>query len=95
MLTFDPTTVPLEQIPGLITAPAARLVAAPSHSGQHPTPETDQMLSPDEAAEMLRRTRRWLARNARRLPFAVFTSERRFVCSRAGIIEWLSDRKTP
>ena len=50
MLTFDPTTVPLEQIPGLITALAARLVAAPSHSAQRPTPETDQMLSPDEAA---------------------------------------------
>jgi hypothetical protein len=70
----------------LATAPLGATQAAPAQ-------EDDQMLSPDEAAELLKQPRRWLARNAQRLPFVRRISPRRFVCSRNGIIKWLATRR--
>ena len=52
----------------------------------------DEMLTPLEAAVMLKQTRRWLSRNRHRLPFVRPLSQRRFVCSKQGILKWLTRR---
>jgi hypothetical protein len=56
-------SIPREQIPAVIAALAARLLepaspAAPSAQDEGP------MLTPDEAATVLRRPRRWIYRNS-------------------------------
>jgi hypothetical protein len=53
----------------------------------------DEMLTPIEAAVILKQSRRWLTRNARRLPFVRRISERSFLCSKQGIAKWLASRK--
>ncbi len=64
--------------------PAAAVPAAP---------ETDRMLTPDEAAAILRRSRRWLYRNADRLPFVKRLSPKSILCSESGIRRWLATRR--
>jgi hypothetical protein len=49
--------------------------------------------TPDEAAVKLRRSKRWLYRNSKKLPFIRRISPRSFVCSEAGIQKWLAGRK--
>jgi hypothetical protein len=51
------------------------------------------MLTTEEAAALLRRSPRWLYRNAKRLPFVRRLSPRSMVHSRKGIERYLASRK--
>jgi hypothetical protein len=51
------------------------------------------MLTPAEAAEMLRRTPRWIYRNAKQLPFVKRISAKSMLCSEAGVRRWLAGRR--
>jgi hypothetical protein len=52
-------------------------------------PADDRMLLPAEAAALLRRKRRWIYRNADRLPFVRRISRKSLLCSENGIKRWL------
>jgi len=56
-------------------------------------PEEDRWLTPEEAAPILRRDRRWIYRNKRHLPFVKKISARSLLCSEAGIRRWIATRK--
>ena len=96
---FDPRTVPPEQIPAVMSTFAAWLAQLSARVLQDPTAATrlasvdDEVLTPEQACALLKQDRRWLSRNAHRLPFVRRISPRRFVCSRAGIVKWLAIRK--
>lgn len=55
--------------------------------------DDDRMLTPDEAAVMLRRSRPWIYRNAHRLPFVKRISRKSLLCSEAGMKQWLASRR--
>ena len=56
-------------------------------------PESDEMLTPVEAAEVLRKSPRWIYRHAATLPFVKRVSARSLLCSRSGLERWLERRK--
>jgi hypothetical protein len=58
-----------------------------------PQPEPDEMLTTEEAAAMLRRSPRWIYRNADKLPFVKHLSKRSMVHSRKGIERYLATRR--
>ena len=53
----------------------------------------DRMLSAEEAASILRRKRRWIYRNAHRLPFVRRLSARSMLHSKQGIERYLASRR--
>jgi predicted DNA-binding transcriptional regulator AlpA len=54
--------------------------------------EEDRMLTAKEAAELLRRSPRWLYRNRKKLSFVRQLSARSFLCSERAIKQWLDRR---
>lgn len=52
----------------------------------------DEMLKVEEAAALIRRTPRWIYRHADKLPFARRISRKALLCSRRGIMEWLTSK---
>jgi hypothetical protein len=92
----DITNLSRAQLAALLTAIAGRLAGEP----EPPTPSApkepeppDEMLTTEEAAAMLRRSSRWIYRNADRLPFVKHLSERSMVHSRKGIERYLATRR--
>jgi predicted DNA-binding transcriptional regulator AlpA len=91
----DINAVPRERIPALIAALAARLLEPA------PTPEpaeaavdgADKMLTAAEAAELLRRSVKWLYRRKGTLPFARRLSGRSWVYSEQGLRKWLARQR--
>jgi hypothetical protein len=72
-------------------------VLATAHERPHPRhhielPDADDLITTDEAAKLLRRSRRWLWRHKRKLPFIHEISPRSLLCSRRGIARWLAAR---
>jgi hypothetical protein len=53
-------------------------------------PDADDLITTDEAAKLLRRSRRWLYRHKRKLPFIHEISPRSLLCSKRGIANWLA-----
>lgn len=103
-IAIDPrlaATLPKAAISGLLMRNAvvqsALTAALATDQGQeHPaaTAQDDETLTPDEAAAMLKKPRRWLSRNRHRLPFVKPISERSFLCSKQGIAKWLASRRS-
>ena len=100
VLNIDPATLPADQIPAVLAACAAlqaalvsRLLVTPAAVESSAGASEDEMLTPDEAAAVLKTTRRWLSRNSHRLPFVKRISERSFLCSKQGIAKWLASRR--
>lgn len=52
----------------------------------------DRLLTVDEAAELLRRDRRWIYRHST-LPFVRRVSRKSLLCSESGIRKWLAARR--
>jgi len=77
------------------TLSAALILSAPGGSEQPAaaTHSDDRMLTPDEAATLLRKKRQWIYRNAHTLPFVKRVSRKSLLCSEAGIKRWLAVRK--
>jgi hypothetical protein len=57
------------------------------------TAVADRMLTTAEAAEMLRRSPRWIYRNADRLPFVKRISQKSLLCSEVGMKRWLERQR--
>ena len=72
---------------------ASELLARGSTQDQMEAPQDDRWLTPEEAAPILRKARRWIYRNQRILPFVKRISARSLLCSETGIHRWLATRK--
>lgn len=94
-LDLDVSAIPRDRIPALIAALAARLLLEPEQSVEQATQTEadDEMLTTEEAAAMLRRSPRWIYRNARRLPFIHRPSPRSMLHSKKGIARYLASHK--
>lgn len=97
---FDPAVVPADQIPAALTTLAgwqtqlaARLMKAPATAAAPQANEQDRMLTTAEAAEMLRKSTKWLYRHAETLQFARRLPGRGLLFSKAGIVKWLARQK--
>jgi predicted DNA-binding transcriptional regulator AlpA len=105
LLVRDPTQLPLVppgRIPtliGLVRLLEARLVQSelqprPSpRSSVSPQEPSDRLLTPQEAAQLLGVTVRWLYRRADKLPFGRRLSRKTLRFSEAGLRRYLSVRK--
>jgi len=79
--------VPTEQVPAAILRLSARLVAAPR-------PEApDDLLTVEQAAALLRQSRRWVWAHARELG-GVRSSPRKLLLSRRRVLRWVETRRT-
>jgi hypothetical protein len=92
--------LPLETIAGLLAknaaagnALSAALLLAKSSKPPMEIDSDDEMLEPDEAAVLLHRKRRWIFRNAHRLPFVRRISPKSLLCSKKGLNRWLAAQK--
>ena len=63
----------------------------PSNSSRT-LPELDDVVSVEEVAGILGKPRRWIIRNAARLPFVTRVSRKHYVCSRIALRRWLATR---
>jgi hypothetical protein len=97
----DPTLVPLDRIPTLLaqlaalqTVLAARLIATPGsaeaevHKGEH-----EELLRPEEAADLLSVSVKWMYRHANGLPFTRRLSRKALRFSKAGLLRWQGGRR--
>jgi hypothetical protein len=64
--------------------------AAIAASNQGEEKEPDRMLTVDEAAARLRRSRQWIYRHADRLPFVRRLSRKSLLCSESGLNAYLA-----
>ena len=95
---IDPAAIALADIPAALTqlaavqtALAARLMAAPAPAPQ--TDDGDTMLTTEEAAALLRRSPRWIYRNAHKLSFVKRLSARSMLHSKKGVERYLASRR--
>jgi len=69
--------------------------ASGENSGRASTSEADdKMLTVEEAAIRLRRSKRWLYRHSKQLPFVKRISSRSLLVSEHGLQKWLDRRKS-
>ena len=92
MPELDINSIPRERIPALIAALAARLLE-PAPAPEAVPDGEDHLLTAQEAATILRRSRKWLSRNRRRLPFARRLGPRSWTYSEQGLRRWLARQK--
>jgi hypothetical protein len=92
--------LPVETIAGLLAknaaagnALSAALLLSKCHEPSASVDEDETWLTPDEAAPILRRKKRWIYRNAARLPFVRKVSGRGMLCSEKGLRRWLERQK--
>lgn len=91
MPDFDPASIPIAQVPKIILALSARLVAesAPAPAAQaEPNEDGDRLLSTREAAELLGHSVKWMYRHAKSLPFARRLGSRDFRFELKGLRAW-------
>jgi hypothetical protein len=84
-------TALIQRAATVITTLAQRQAA--QAGAQHPTPSVDRTLGADEIAAALGRDRRWVFRNAKRLPFIRRISRKCVVGSKAELIRWRDGQK--
>jgi hypothetical protein len=101
MKFLDPTLVPVDRIPALMaqlaalqTALAARLIATPGNTETElQTGEREELLTPDEAADLLSVSVKWMYRHAGGLPFTRRLSRKALRFSKAGLLKWQAGRR--
>jgi predicted DNA-binding transcriptional regulator AlpA len=93
--------VPPEAVPGLLAqaaalqgALAARLVTASPAPLSPSQQSTERLLTPAEAAELLKVSVPWLHRHAKHLPFTRRLSRKALRFSEAGIRRWLDMQRS-
>lgn len=86
----------LAQIKALEGVVMARLLTDVDREDRHREmkAEPDRMLTPAEAAELMRCSVRWIARHKATLPFIVHKSERAYACSERGVRLWLKQHQS-
>jgi len=75
----------------LIASLAGPLIAEPSSAPV--TEAEDELLTVEEAAMLLRRSRRWLWRHKKSLPFVRQISGKSLLCSKNDLAAWLATRR--
>jgi hypothetical protein len=60
---------------------------------EHPQQSRDRILDADQIAVALGRSRRWVFRNAKRLPFVRRISRKALTCSEAALLRWREAQK--
>jgi hypothetical protein len=95
-LSSDAIAVLMAKNAAVVTALAAALAVSKSEKKHKDEPiANDRMLTPNEAASLLRRKPRWIYRNADRLPFVKRVSAKSLLISETNLQKWLAatDRK--
>jgi hypothetical protein len=94
----DADTIPVDQIPAVLaqlaafqTTLAARLMVPALPQAKAENDKPDRMLTVDEAAVLLRRSRQWIYRHSH-LPFVKRISRKSLLCSETGVKRWLATR---
>jgi predicted DNA-binding transcriptional regulator AlpA len=88
------TTIPRAEIPAIICALSARLLAEPAPAIQAaPEPEEDRMLTTAEVADMLGHSTKWVYRHAAALPFARRIGPRDLRFELHGLRKWQARQK--
>jgi hypothetical protein len=68
-------------------------IEAPTADGHRTLlPDLDDIATVEEVAAALHVPRRWIIRKARRLPFVIRLSRKKYVCSRTALRRWLASR---
>jgi hypothetical protein len=65
---------------------------ATPRNGFRTLPGLDDIASVEEVAGIIFRPRRWIIRNAAKLPFVTRVSRKHYVCSRIAVQRWLATR---
>jgi predicted DNA-binding transcriptional regulator AlpA len=95
--TIDIAAIPLNRIPALIAALAARLLAEPQEPATALTPETsgsdDIWLSAAEVAAELGCSVKFVYRHAKQWPFAKRLGTRSYRFSQSGLRRWRTRQK--
>jgi predicted DNA-binding transcriptional regulator AlpA len=103
VLHLDPSAIPADQIPAVLSALAAlqgalaaRLIASPqpATNGSVADNDHDTLLTVAETAERLRRSPKWVYRRVKTLPFARSLGPRSWVFSQRGLEKWLARQRT-
>lgn len=102
VLRMDPSAIPTNQIPAVLSALAAlqgalaaRLIASPQPAtdGSVAGNDHDTLLTVGETAERLRRSPKWVYRRVKTLPFARKLDNRSWVFSQKGLEKWLARQR--
>lgn len=87
------------EVPGVVAVVVAQaLVMPPAPLPLAPSPEPEakpEYLTLDEAASLLRYSRRYLQRNWQRFPFAVKVGPKRILLEKSGLTRWAARQKRP
>jgi hypothetical protein len=76
------------------SALTAALATDPNQVTAEPAKQDDdKFLTPDEASVVLRRSRQWIYRHSKTLPFVRRISRKSLLCSEAGMRRWLASHK--
>jgi hypothetical protein len=67
-------------------------IEAPTADGHRTLPDLNDIATVEEVAAALHVPRRWIIRKARRLPFVIRLSRKKYVCSRSALQRWLASR---
>lgn len=102
VLNIDPSAIPADQIPAVLTALAAlqsalaaRLMATPRAATRVSVADDDHdtLLTVREIAKRLRRSPKWVYRRVKTLPFARKLDNRAWVFSERGLEKWLAHQR--
>jgi len=97
-LDLDPSAIPINQIPAVLSALAAfQSALAARLLIPEPAPpasdvDKDRFLTVRECAQRLRRSTKWVYRRTKTLPFARCLGPRSWVFSEKGMEKWLASR---
>lgn len=90
---IDVTAVPRDEIPAVLCALSARLLAEPAPVPATTTAPADNWLSVEQAGAQIGRSPRWFYRNAKRLPFVKRLSRKVLLVSEQGMKRWIDSRQ--
>jgi predicted DNA-binding transcriptional regulator AlpA len=89
----DAAKNPFDLLVDQIRAVVREEIAAALSNGDHPAPEKERLLTPDEAAAMIGVDKKWLYRHSKQLPFIRRLSKKNIRFNEAGLRRWLATRK--
>jgi hypothetical protein len=82
----------MRKVAALAAALAVDIELEPDDDARTTPPLPEAPLSADEAARMLGKSRRWVFKHAKRLPFVHRVSRKTLACDAVGLRRWLASR---
>jgi len=83
----------LSQNVAVQSALTVALLAKQQHQSATPEADDHEMLTVEQAAAIIHRSRTWIWRHARTLPWVIRISAKSLLCSKNGIEKWLASRR--